>query len=147
MSKNGIRNNKMYGWIKKKNSEARRGYKQTEESNNSRRKKLQGRKTSSGMLGNNHSNESKIKISNAQKGLIKQNSRSIYAWLLSPEKEEILFGPLLHECRKFGLTLEYISDLCKGRKNKYKNWKFIRMADQKEREDKEKLLKDQGIMI
>jgi 5-methylcytosine-specific restriction endonuclease McrA len=146
MSKNGIRNNKMYGWIKKKNSEARKGYKQTKESNNNRRKKLQGRKTSSGMLGNNHSSESKIKISTAQTGLIKKNSRAIYAWLLSPENEKILFGPLLHECRKFNLTLEYVSALCKGKKNKYRGWTFIRMADETEREYKEEILRNQGLM-
>lgn len=146
MSKNGIRNNKMFGWIKRINSEVRRGYKQKEESNNKRKQKLLGRKTSTGMSGKSHNEESKNKISKSQTGIMKSNSRSIYAWLLSPQHEEILFGPLLHECKKFNLTLEYVSDLCKGKKNQYKGWTFLRMADDLERKHKEQILKKTGLM-
>lgn len=147
MSKNGIRNNKMYGWIKKINIAIRKEKVQTEESNNKRREKLRGRKTSSGMQGNKHREDSKAAISLSQKGKMKYSPRTIYAWLISPSNENILFGPLLYESKKYNLILDYVSDLCKGKKKVYKGWTFGRFATDEERMHKVEMLQMQGLMI
>lgn len=141
------RNNKMYGWIKRLNIAARTGITQTAESNIKRQNALKGRKTSTGMKGIFHREESKTKISESQLGKMKTTSRTIYAWLKSPVGEEILFGPLLHECKKYNLILEYVSDLCKHRKDSYKGWTFSRLASIDERDKKIVELKTQGLML
>jgi hypothetical protein len=147
MSKNNIRNNKMFGWIKRKNIEARTGIIQTKESNDKRRKSLLGRKTSSGMSGKAHKEESKLQCSLSQTGVMKTTSRTIYAWLKSPTGEEIQFGPLLHECKKYNLILEYVSDLCKGKKESYKGWTFLRLSTDEEKQEKIIYLKTLGLML
>lgn len=141
------RNNKMYGWIKRLNIAARTGGTQTAESNLKRHNTLKGRKTSIGMKGTPHREESKTKISESQLGKMKTTSRTIYAWLTSPSGEEILFGPLLYECKKYNLILEYVSDLCKNRKDSYKGWTFNRLASADERIKKIFELKTQGLML
>lgn len=147
MSKNGIRNNKMFGWIRRKNILARSGGKQSDESNKKRQKTLLGRKTSTGMAGVNHREESKALISKAQLGKMKNSPRAVYAWINNPSGEKILFGPLLHECKEYGLNLDYVSDLCKGKKLTYKGWSFLRMATAEERLDKIVLLQDKELMF
>ncbi len=147
MSKNNIRNNKMFGWIKRKNIIARTGRTQTEESNNKRRKSLIGRKTSTGMLGKSHKEESKSKCSRSQTGIMKTTSRTIYAWLKSPNGDEIQFGPLLNECKQYNLILEYVSDLCKGKKKSYKGWTFLRLSTDTEKQEKIMHMKLSGLMI
>lgn len=141
------RNNKMYGWIERLNILARTGTTMSEESNEKRRQSLKGRKTSTGMLGHTHREESKIKISESQTGKMKTTSRTIYAWLRSPDNEDILFGPLLHECKKYNLVLEYVSDLCKNRKESYKGWTFQKFATDEEKMKKISELKLQGLML
>lgn len=146
-NKSHSRNNKMYGWIKRANVAARKGVQQTVESNMKRKNALKGRKTSIGMLGTSHRQETKNKISVSQIGKMKTSSRTIYAWLRTPAGEEILFGPLLHECKKYNLILEYVSDLCKNKKESYKGWTFSRFATAEERYSKIESLKLQGLMI
>lgn len=146
-NKTHSRNNKMYGWIKRLNVAARTGITQTVESNLKRQNTLKGRKTSIGMLGTAHREESKNKISASQIGKMKTTSRTIYAWLKSPSGDEILYGPLLHECKKYDLILEYVSELCKGRKLSYKGWVFVRYATDEEKQNKIQNLRFQGLMI
>lgn len=146
-NKSHSRNNKMYGWIKRINIKARTGTTMSTESNEKRRQSLKGRKTSTGMLGNSHREESKNKISKSQIGKMKTTSRTIYAWLRSPNNEDILFGPLLHECKKYNLILEYVSDLCKNRKESYKGWIFLRLATDEEKIGKIIAMKEQGLML
>jgi hypothetical protein len=147
MSKNGVRNNKMYGWIKRINSVERSKLKKSQETKDKISKSLQGRKTSTGMLGNNHKKESKTRISKSQIGRMKDSPRSIYAWFNSPENEFILFGPLLHECKIYKLNNNYIKELIDTDKKFYKGWSFYRYATLDEKETKIKTLKEQGLMI
>lgn len=159
-------NNRLYRWIKQRNnilqskpkkdkpwSEKRRlAYlenppKQSESANIARRKKLLGLKNSTGMEGHNHTRESKDKISKSQLNKMKDSPRTIYAWLKSPNGDEIHFGPLSHECKKYNLILEYVSDLCKGHKNLYKGWTFLRLSTDIEKKDKIQNLRLQGLMI
>lgn len=141
------RNNKMYAWIKKKNIEARTGLQKSKETKSKISKSLTGRKTSSGMLGNIHREESKIRIAKQQTGKMKNSVRNIYAWFKSPTQEIILFGPLLYECRIFNLNRDYIKELITTNKKSYKGWEFIGLATQREKEVKIAFLKSEGLMI
>jgi hypothetical protein len=162
----GRTNNRLYEWIKRKNNilksetkkgkpwpnARRRAYEnnkptQPESANIIRREKMTGIKNSTGMLGKSHSQETKLKMSLSQTGKMKNSTRAVYAWINSPTGEEILFGPLLHECTKYYLTLDYISDLCKGKKKLYKGWSFIRYATNEEKANKIQMLQEQGLMF
>lgn len=159
-------NNRLYEWIKRKNnklkSESKRGKPWTEnrrksyelkppiqsqEANKIRSEALLGRKTSSGMLGKSHTSETKLKISENHKGKMYDSPRNTYAWLKTPDNIEILFGPLLYECKIYNLNLDYVLHLCKNKKKSYKGWTFHRLATDEERSSKIQILKNQGIMF
>lgn len=120
---------------------------QTKEANRKRSEALTGKKTSSGMLGKTHTSETKLKIAKNHKGKMYDSPRTVYAWLKSPDNIDILFGPLLHECKIYNLQLDYISSLCKGKKLSYKGWAFNRFATPEEKAHKIQFLREKGLMF
>jgi len=101
--------------------------KQTDSSNEKRRIKMKGRKTSDGMLGHNHTDASKQKCSNSNRGLIVIKRGY---WYESPQGAQILFCPIVETANLYNLSLEQLRLLRLGKlkKNHHRGWRFIRTA-------------------
>ena len=116
-------------WSEKRRSAYNPDLKQSDESNEKRSDALRGRKTSTGMLGKNHSDLTKLKMSKSQTGIAKPNAISGY-WYISPTGDETLFCPIGITARQYNLGTENLRKLRLGllKKNKHKGWTYLREA-------------------
>lgn len=94
---------------------------------------MKGRKTSSGMLGKHHSQETIDKIRESNRGRVTTQNFKGY-WYLSPTGQEILFCPIIETAKLYNLQEEGLRKLRLGmlKKNKHKGWSFVRQASEAE---------------
>lgn len=106
---------------------------QSAEERQQRSLKMKGRKTSTGMLGKHHSQETIDKIKSSNKGRANEQNFKGY-WYLSPAGEEVLFCPIKEHAKLYGLHDDGLRKLRLGllKKNKHKGWSYLRIASDDE---------------
>lgn len=142
------RNNKLYGWIKRKSNRLQSEFKKNKPWNDKRRKSLQDNPVIMSSE-SNLARKNKMagrKTSTGTFGRIINSKTSIYVWMLSPEKESVLFGPMAYSCRINGLNRTHVEKVCDGKWSQSKRWTYIRMASSDEKLERISFLKSQGIM-
>jgi len=103
------------------------GVTQSVESNIKRSNAMKGRKTSTGMLGKSHSNETKEKMRESNKNRTDSRIHKGY-WYLSPDNIEVLFCPIGETAKYYGLCVERLRIIRTDLSSKHKGWLYLRVA-------------------